>query len=68
MTKAAQCARAYKNAQRAKGLEQANVWVPSHMVCALRALAEALRDNPDLEISSVPVRSASTGRLVRVVT
>lgn len=61
-TASARRAAAFKQRQRDAGLEQACVWVPAGMVAQLQVLAEALRENPALEVG--PLRDMISGRLV----
>lgn len=55
----------FKAKMQAKGLVQMQVWIRDGYTEELRALVQKLADNPDLEISSAPLRSISTGRVVK---
>lgn len=55
----------FKARQAEAGLMQLNHWVPASQIEDLKRLAKRLCENPDLEISSAPLRSISTGRVVK---
>lgn len=55
----------FKARQAEAGLMQLNHWVPEAQLEDLKRLAKLLCDNPDLELASAPLRSISTGRVVK---
>lgn len=63
MATATERARAFKAAQKARGLAQFNVWVTRKQQPELKALFDMLAADPDLRIVSVAVQDGKTGRM-----
>lgn len=67
MADSAERQRRFRERQRAKGFVQVTLLAPSHQVPDLMVMAKRLCENADLEVAAAPLRSASTGRLVKLV-
>lgn len=64
MATTAERQRAFRKRLAAEGLKTVTVIVPEHAAWEVSCLAEALRDNPNLEL--VTLRDTRTGRFVKI--